>query len=56
MLGNRNDAWLHVVNVVSKMLVQCKGDGSENFVIILHTIPTPDPSLREGSLVTSEGD
>jgi len=46
---------LNIMYVIAKVLVQCKSDGSEYFVV-LHTIPTPNPSPREGSLVTSEGD
>ena len=41
--------------IIAKMLMQCKSNGGEYFVCF-HTIPTPNPSQGEGSLVTSEGD
>ena len=37
MLGNGDDARLHVVYIVAQMLMQGKGDGSVNFVF-LHSL------------------
>jgi len=34
VLGYRDDAGLHVVNIITQMLMQCKSYGSINFVFV----------------------